>query len=77
MFEVNDPVRDPHMIEYEDAHVVLLDAIMRTEAFEKLPYSELVQIAATIGVAVKQPGPTFQNWKDFACLLYTSPSPRD
>lgn len=69
VFEANDPVRDPHMIEYEDAHVVLLDAILRTEAFEKLPYSELVQIASTIGVAVKQPGPTFQNWKDFAGWL--------
>lgn len=65
VFEVNDPVRDPHMIAYKKAHVVLLDAIRREEAFARLPYEELKQIADMLGVAVKQPGPTFRAWKDF------------
>ncbi|MFT5510072.1 MAG: putative kinase [Hyphomicrobiaceae bacterium] len=65
VFEVNDPVRDPHMIAYEKPHVVLLDAILREEKFARLPYEDLKQIATMLGVAVKQPGPTFRNWKDF------------
>lgn len=65
VFEVNDPVRDPHMIAYEKPHVVLLDAIRREEVFQRVPYAELKQIADMLGVAVKQPGPTFRTWKDF------------
>lgn len=66
VFEVNDPVRDPHMIEYGAPHVVLLDAIHRTEDFRKLDYAELEQIASALGIKVKQPGPTFASWKDFS-----------
>ncbi len=65
VFEVNDPQRDPHMIAYEKPHVVLLDAIRREEAFTRVAYEELKQIAQMLGVAVKQPGPTFRTWKDF------------
>jgi tRNA splicing ligase len=65
VFEVNDPVRDPHMIAYARPHVVLLDAIAREEVFQRLPYGELQQVADMIGVQVKQPGPTFRAWKDF------------
>ncbi len=66
VFEVNDPVRDPHMIAYERPHVVLLDAIAREERFHRVPYAELRQIADMLGVRVKQPGPTFRAWNDFA-----------
>ncbi|MFY0611947.1 MAG: metallophosphoesterase [Hyphomicrobiaceae bacterium] len=65
VFEVNDPVRDPHMIAYEKPHVVLLDAIRREETFACVAYEELKQIAGMLGVGVKQPGPTFRTWKDF------------
>ena len=65
VFEVNDPERDPHMIAYEKPHVVLLDAIRREEAFARVAYEELKQIAEMLGVAVKQPGPAFRTWKDF------------
>lgn len=65
VFEVNDPVRDPHMIAYDKPHVVLLDAIERRETFAKAPYNELQQIADMIGVRVKQPGPTLKSWAEF------------
>jgi len=65
IFEVNDPVRDPHMIAYDAPHVVLLDAIYREEKFRKLAYGDMTQAAAAINVGVKQPGPTFKEWKDF------------
>ncbi|MEM7058294.1 MAG: RNA ligase [Pseudomonadota bacterium] len=65
VFEVNDPERDPHMIAYDRPHVVLLDAIFRTEEFKKVDHADLSQIAATIGVAVKEPGPTLPDWDQF------------
>ena len=65
IFEVNDPARDPHMIAYDTPHVVLLDAVLRQETFARLDHSELTRIAATLGLGVKQPGPTFREWKDF------------
>ena len=65
IFEVIDPERDPHMIAYKHPHVVLLDAILRQEEFRKLSIADMSQLAAAIGVRVKQPGPTFKTWKDF------------
>ena len=65
IFEVNDPERDPHMIAYDRPHVVLLDAIHRTETYKRVDYNDLKQIAATVGVAVKQPGPSLPDWGQF------------
>ena len=66
VFEVNDPVRDPHMIEYATPHVVLLDAVRRTEAFTRLGLDDLRVLAAELGIAVKQTGMVFHDWDDFA-----------
>ncbi len=65
VFEVNDPVNDPHMIEYDTRHVVLLDAVYRTEKFKCLDYSEIQQFATTYGIACKQKGIVFQDWSTF------------
>jgi len=66
VFEVNDPARDPHMIEYAEPHVVLLDAVTRTQTFGRLDYSALVSLAADLGLAVKQQGMVFTDWSGFA-----------
>ncbi len=66
VFEVNDPVRDPHMIEYAAPHVVLLDAVKRTDHFERLDFDALTQLAAEIGVAGKQKGMVLADWEAFA-----------
>lgn len=54
VFEVIDPVNDPHIIEYTAAKVVLLDAVKRTLAFSKLDYTRLIEIAGTLGVEHKR-----------------------
>ncbi|MCF6200508.1 MAG: metallophosphoesterase, partial [Hyphomicrobiaceae bacterium] len=50
VFEVNDPVRDPHMIAYDKPHLVLLDALKREEDFTPLGTSDREQIAQIIGL---------------------------
>lgn len=65
VFEVNDPINDPHMIEYENRHVVLLDAVYRTEEFKRLPMHELEMLAKSYNLPCKQKGIVFKDWDSF------------
>lgn len=66
IFEVNDPVNDSHMIEYDKAHVVLLDVVKRSPIFEKMSYEELCEVANMFDFKVKEQGPTFPDWDIFS-----------
>jgi tRNA splicing ligase len=65
VFEVNDPVNDPHMIEYDNRHVVLLDAVYRTEQFKRLEFPELQQFATSYSIPCKQKSIIFKDWNSF------------
>lgn len=43
IFEVNDPVNDPHIVEYDKAHVVLLGIVKRDIKFSDVPYEIMTQ----------------------------------
>lgn len=64
-FEVIDPVNDPHIIEYDSAHIVLLDAIKNTVGFSRLSYLELLLIAGFCCFQVKEKAAEFTTWQDF------------
>ena len=53
IFEVNAPKFDPHIIEYENDHIVMLDFVRRSEQFEKLDYENLKKLGAYIEVTVR------------------------
>lgn len=53
-FEVIDPVNDPHIIEYAEAKIVLLDIIRRAPVFEKMAYEDLLDAAKFFGLPVKE-----------------------
>lgn len=61
VFEVNDP----HIIKYNERHVVLLDIIKNTESLKKIKYQQLVQIAKKINVNVKKLSVVLKDWNDF------------
>jgi hypothetical protein len=63
--EVIDPVRDPHMVEYDAPKLVLLDVIRRSSEFEKLPYNDLVRVGKSFGVEVKQRALALKDWRAF------------
>lgn len=65
VFEVNDPINDPHIVEYDKKHVVLLDVIKRDYEFTKMDYEHLKKIGEKWGVAVKNKGPVFPNFEAF------------
>lgn len=63
--EVIDPVRDPHIIDYDRPKVVFLDCVRRSTEFQRLPYDDLVRLGREFGVEVKQRHVTLPNWQAF------------
>ena len=64
-FEVIDPVRDPHMIEYPERKLVLLDVVHRSTDFARLTYCQLEQVGKDFGLEIKKKGVTLENLKSF------------
>lgn len=65
VFECCDMVNDPHIIEYPESKVVLLDVIKNQVEYDKLPYNELVSLANDIGLIVKEKACEITSWEDF------------
>lgn len=65
-FEVIDPVRDPHMIEYEAPKLVLLDILCRTTDFRKADYETLKKVGEKMGFEVKEKAITFTTPQAFS-----------
>jgi predicted kinase len=60
-FEVIDPVNDPHIIEYDEANIVLLDVVRRATDFRKASYDTLREVGEYFGLDVKQRAMRFEN----------------
>lgn len=65
VFECVDMDNDPHIIEYPESKVVLLDVVKNTLKFEKLPYNELVALAKNMGLVVKEKAYEIATWEEF------------
>ena len=65
IFEVIDPVNDPHIVEYKSTELILLDLVNRSEIYSKLPWSETRVIANRFGFACKERVEVINNWQDF------------
>ena len=69
VFEVNDPVNDPHMIEYDKEHIVLLDVIARDENFIKADYDYVKSIAKKFGVKAKKRLARINSWDNLVGFI--------
>jgi hypothetical protein len=65
VFEVMDIKRDPHIIEYHENHVVLLEVIKRQPEFQSLGYEEVRAVAEELKVPYKVLGKTLHNWEEY------------
>ena len=54
VFEVIDPQNDPHIIEYKEQKIVLLDMIYNETEYSKIPYEELKQFGKSNNIEVKE-----------------------
>lgn len=71
VFECVDMKRDPHIIEYPENRIYLLDVVSNTLEFQKLPYDELTQLADKIGLRCKEHAYTLETWQDFFDWYYS------
>ncbi len=74
-FEVIDPVRDPHICEYDEAQLVLLDIIRRAPAFERASANVLQKAGKFFDLPVKERGMRFERWENFAGWLKKAEDP--
>lgn len=65
VFEIIDIGNDPHIIKYNESHVVLLECIDNTFEYKNASYNELEEMAIKINCPVKQLEYTFNNWDEF------------
>lgn len=65
VFEVIDPFNDPHIIEYQEENLVLLDLIKNTTNFERISYPDLQDFANSNNILVKELVYTANNTEEF------------
>jgi predicted kinase len=65
VFECVDMKHDPHIIEYKDDELYLLDIIKNDLKFSTIPYDELTKLADEFGLRVKEKAITLNNYDEF------------
>ncbi|MBR6877439.1 MAG: T4 RnlA family RNA ligase, partial [Neisseriaceae bacterium] len=64
VFECVDIVNDPHIVQYAENHLYLLDIVKNDFTFTKFPYTQLTEIAQQFGLACKKRTQTFYSWDE-------------
>lgn len=73
VFEVIDIVNDPHIIEYSNNEIILLDCIEnKISEFKKLSYDDLSDLAGRLQTTVKKLAFTFHNKADLMDFIRES-----
>lgn len=54
VFEVIDNVNDPHIIEYKESNIILLDLIYNKTSYSKIPYENLRKFTDDNGIQTKE-----------------------
>lgn len=70
VFECVDMVHDPHIIEYPESKLFLLDIVKNDMKFQKQPYETIVQYAAELGLTPKEKALVIESWQDFFDWYY-------
>jgi predicted kinase len=65
VFEVILPEKDPHIIEYPEDKLILLDIVHRDVVYKKKPYNDVVLFGRFFKMEVKELIHVFDNWADF------------
>lgn len=54
VFEIIDPENDPHIINYKESRIILLDVIYNSFSYNKVDYEELKKIGKYLDIEVKK-----------------------
>lgn len=64
LFEVILPHNDPHIIDYANDELVLLEVVKRQREYEAAPETEREALGKRLSIRCKQKAATFANWHD-------------
>ncbi len=70
VFECVDMKNDPHIIEYPESELFLLDIVKNDMSFEKFEYEAMVDIANQFGITPKEKAISIATWQDFFDWYY-------
>lgn len=70
VFECVDMAHDPHIIEYPESKLFLLDIVKNDMKFQKQPYETIIQYAAELGLTPKEKALVIESWQDFFDWYY-------
>ena len=70
VFECIDIKNDPHIIEYPENKLVLLDVVYNQMDFEKYEYDEMCHVANQFGLTHKEKAFEIANWQEFFDWYY-------
>lgn len=70
VFECVDMKHDPHIIEYPQSELFLLDIVHNQMDFSKYTYEEMVNAANVLGLKHKEKAFEIANWQDFFDWYY-------
>ena len=65
VFEVIDNINDPHIIEYNDSNIILLDIIYNTTNYNKLDYNKVKEFSNSFNIEIKKLIYIANNLEDF------------
>ena len=66
VFECVDMEHDPHVIEYPESRVILLDIVCNRMEYEKYSYEQMCETAERLGLEHKELACVLPDWKAFA-----------
>lgn len=65
VFECVDMIHDPHIIEYPENKLFLLDVVYNDMKFRKVDYKTLCEIGSNLGIDVKELAYVIEDWSTF------------
>ncbi len=66
VFECVDMENDPHVIEYPESRVILLDIVCNRMEYEKYSYEQMCETAERLGLEHKELACVLPDWKAFS-----------
>ncbi len=70
VFECVDMVHDPHIIDYPESRLVLLDIVSNRLEFVKYEYQDMLRVAESMGLTCKERAAEIGDWQEFFDWYY-------
>ena len=70
VFECVDMENDPHIIEYPESRLFLLDIVYNKMEFEKYGYEDMCHVAGQLGLEPKERAAELASWQEFFDWYY-------